>query len=95
MSHVVLLSSFFSLLSFSALLFTKGSGIRYLCALSFVPHEIDQVGEVLSLVHHPCVHHGGQLPLVGLHLVLCNDALLKTRLHALHQMLEFLVHCCA
>ena len=76
MSNVVLLGLFFSFLSFPALLSTKNSGIYLLCALSLVSHEIDQVGEVLRLVHHFGIHHGSHLPLVDLHLVLCNDALL-------------------
>ena len=44
MSHVVLLSLFFSFLSFSALLSTKNSGIYLLRALSLVSHEIFDYG---------------------------------------------------
>ena len=58
------------------MLSTKDSGIYLLRALSLVSHEIDQVGEVLRLVHHLVIHHGSHLPLAAFHLILCDDALL-------------------
>ena len=76
MSRVVPLGLFFSFLSFSALLSAKSSGIYLWCALSLVSHEVDQIGEVLRVVHHLGVHHGSHLPLGSLHLVLSNDSLL-------------------
>ena len=76
MSGVVLLGLCFSFLSFSALLSTKSSGIYLLCALSLVSHEVDQVGEVLRVVHHLGIHHGSHLSLGDLHLVLGNGGLL-------------------